>query len=114
MCVCVPPCVRLFKNLARVLKFHIWVSHQKIADPYILSELSRLVSPCEVMPLYLENYNCLALSPHVKLCPFISKIIETRSFKLGEEPYKQFCFCSNPFILIMLHVRIYVMYKVVK
>ena len=20
---------------------------------------------------------------------------------LGEEPYKQFCFCSNPFILIM-------------
>ena len=60
---------------ARVLKFHIWNPHQKIAYPYFFS--------------------CPNLSPLAELCPFeglkvqicnhdISKTITARSFKLGQ------------------------------
>ena len=63
------------KFKARVLKFHIWIPHQKIADLYFFS-----------CPNYL---------PMPKLCPFeglkvqicnhdISITITARSFKLGQ------------------------------
>ena len=40
LCICasVCPCIRSSKTVhARVLKFHIWIPHGKIADPYFFS-----------------------------------------------------------------------------
>ena len=72
--VCVCPSVCSKKNQARVLKFHIWIPRQKIAHPnFFLSELSPL-------PSYAPFKG--------KECNFVSrifsKIIEARSFKLGQ------------------------------
>ena len=41
----VRPSVRSKKNQARVLKFHIWIPHQKIAYPYFFSRLNYLPLP---------------------------------------------------------------------
>ena len=41
------PCIRPFKNLARGLKFHIWILH-KIVDPYFL--LHTKFAACSVLP----------------------------------------------------------------
>ena len=63
------------KFKARVLKFHIWIPHQKIAYPYFffLSELSPLAELCpfEGLKVQICNYD-------------ISKTITARSFKLGQ------------------------------
>ena len=49
------PCVRLWKTVhARVLKFHIWIPHRKIAEPYLC--LVRVISLSGVMPLW-KNQN---------------------------------------------------------
>ena len=42
-------CHILWAMLARVLKFHIWIPHGKIADPYFF--LVRVISLSGVMPL---------------------------------------------------------------
>ena len=68
------PSVQTFFKLM-VLKFHIQIPCQKIADPYffILSELSPLVELC----------SCLGVK--VQICKKdISKSIEARSFKYGQ------------------------------
>ena len=61
---CVRPCVRAcfrpLKNLASVLKFHIWVPHQKLADPYFCPNYLSLC--CEI-PLFKGSE-----------CKFVSKI----------------------------------------
>ena len=63
------------KNVkARVLKFHIWIPHQKIAYPYFfLSELSPLADLCpfEGLKVQICNHD-------------ISKTITARNFKLGQ------------------------------
>ena len=53
---CVRGCVRhtfctycIFKPLNLVLKFHMWIPHKKIADPYFF--LFRVISPFGVMAL---------------------------------------------------------------
>ena len=75
-CVCVSVCafVRPFKKKiqARVLKFHIWIPHQKIAYPYFFS-----------CPNYLPLPSYEGLK--VQICNHdISKTITARSFKLGQ------------------------------
>ena len=42
VCVCVSSSVHSKKIEARVLKFHIWISRQKIAYPYFFSYLNYL------------------------------------------------------------------------
>ena len=63
------------KNKARVLKFYIWIPHQKIAYPYFffLSELSPLAELCpfEGLKVQICNHD-------------ISITITARSFKLGQ------------------------------
>ena len=66
---------------ARVLKFHIWIAHGKIADPYFfLSELSLFLELCpfeknqnEILSVvrYLEKYLSLGLETtnSVKIVP---------------------------------------------
>ena len=74
----VPPSVcpsvqKIFKS--RVLKFHIWIPHQKNSLPvfFFLSELSPLAELCpfEGLKVQICNHD-------------ISKTITARSFKLGQ------------------------------
>ena len=56
LCVC--PCVPSLKTLhARVLKFHIWIPHGKIADPYFffLSELSPFLEFCPFEKIRMKS-----------------------------------------------------------
>ena len=74
VCPFVRPSVQK-KFEARVLKFHIWIPHQKIAYPhfFFLSELSPLAELCPFKGL------------KVQICNHdISKTITARSFKLGQ------------------------------
>ena len=68
-------CLSVKKIKARVLKFHIWIPHPKIAYPYFffLSELSPLAELCPFEGLTVQICN------HA-----ISKTITARSYKLGQ------------------------------
>ena len=72
LCVC-PSVPKKFK--ARVLKFHIWIPHQKKGLPvfFFLSELSPLAELCPFEGLKVQICN-----------NDISKTITARSFKLGQ------------------------------
>ena len=63
--VCVFPFVTFFDAClillivhARVLKFHIWIPHGKIAEPYLffLSELSPFLELCSLEEIRLKSY----------------------------------------------------------
>ena len=60
---------------ARVLKFHIWISHGKIADPYFffLTELSPVLELCPFEKIRMKSFQ-----------QDISKSILARSLKLGQ------------------------------
>ena len=51
-------CHILWAVHARVLKFHIWISHGKIADPYFF--LFRVISLSGVMPLWKIQHEILS------------------------------------------------------
>ena len=60
---------------ARVLKFHIWIPHEKIADPYFFSDQDYAPFP-ELWPfekIWMESFQ-----------QAISKIIEARALKFEE------------------------------
>ena len=80
MCACVRAsvhhaCSILGPKHARVLKFHIWSHHKKLADPcfFFFSELSPLLDLC---PFGEDHYESLSVR-YLKKC--LSKGLETES-----------------------------------
>ena len=83
----VRPCVRAFKNLARGLKFHIWIPH-KTVDPYFLSELSPLVELCPFLRVRVQFCKCI---PRILLKLGVSNFFSYFRLNILQYPYIPIC-----------------------